>query len=69
MKKSFTIKHAYFIIPKKEYKIQSIGHEIRLVILPLSIPREIAHLDRLDWAVIPVGLSSPTAVVEHSSKM
>ena len=35
----------------------------------VSIPREIAHLDRSNWAVIPAGLSTLTAVVEHCGKM
>ena len=34
----------------------------------LSIPREIAHLNRSNWASIPAGLSTLAAVVEHCGK-
>ena len=35
----------------------------------LSIPRKIAHRDRLNWAFIPAGLSSFAVGVAHHGKM
>ena len=35
----------------------------------MSIPREIAHLDRSNWALIQVGLSNLAAGIEHGGKM